>query len=197
MLHQAAADPRQSRRARGVQGVIVDEHAVVVEVGDRPTHVGMQTLRHDPDVHRLEMHHEMAADERVLDPRQQKQTRRLDGSAGDDDIAGTEAALDTVGADDIHAGGLAPVGANPRDEGLRQKFGPTRAQGVLQHGHRIALGMDRAAEIGAVPAVVARRTAVVGDRVWPPSAPDTDATPHVRPPRRQHAPYMGAPDGIG
>ncbi len=74
-----------ARRGRGPRSVVLD-HGVVVDVGHRrgPCE-GAGAGREVPDDDGLEVHHEMAAEGGVFQPRQQQQARRLDGPAGHDD----------------------------------------------------------------------------------------------------------------
>ena len=111
VLDEAAADPRQpGLLGRGARRV-VDDHGVVVHMGHGPALVAVQALGEDPDDEGLEVDHEVATHQGVVDPRQQQQARRLDRARGDDHMAGIDAAGGAVGTDDVHAGGTASVGA--------------------------------------------------------------------------------------
>ena len=67
--------------------VVVDDHVVVVQVRHRAAAVPVQPERERADHERLEVVHEIAADEigRVRDLRAQQQARRLPRAARDDD----------------------------------------------------------------------------------------------------------------
>jgi hypothetical protein len=166
VLDQAAADPREiRRRGRGARGVIL-HHGVVVDVRDGPALIGVETqIVEVADDEGLEVHHEVPPQCGVLQPRQEQEPRRLDGPAGHDDHLGLHGPLDPVGAHVVDPRGAAPLDAYPRDEGLGHQLGPAGRHGLGQEGHRVTLGVDRAAVEGAVAAVVAGGSAVVGDAV--------------------------------
>ena len=69
------------------RGLVVDDHGVVVHVGDGPAFMGMDPLAEDPGRDGLEVHHQVAAHQGMLDSRQQQQTRRLDRPARQHDVA--------------------------------------------------------------------------------------------------------------
>ena len=69
------------------------------------------------------------------------------------------------GVDVLDPGGPPALGDDAAHVGLGHQLGPPRRHGLGQQRHRVALGVDRAAEEGAEAAVVAGRPAVVGDAV--------------------------------
>ena len=89
-----------------------------------------------PDHDRLEVHHQVATDQVVADPRQQEQPRRLDGPAGHHHVAGVHRPLDAVGPDEVDPGGPPPGRLDARDEGLGAQLGPARRHHPLQQGDR-------------------------------------------------------------
>ena len=87
VLDDAGRGSRGARaRSRSARHVVVDDHVVVVQVRDRPAAVAVQAERERADHVRLEVVHEVPADEpgRVRDLRAQQQPRRLPRAARDD-----------------------------------------------------------------------------------------------------------------
>ena len=167
VFDHATADPRQVRLARRSAGGVVTDEMVVVYVGDGPAPVGVDALGQVAHHEGLEVEHEMAPDQGVLEPRQQEEPRRLDRAGGEHDVGRRLGASRAVGPDVIDARRLPVADVDPRDEGLRPQLGPAGQKRPLQRRHRVTLGVDGAAVEGAEPAVVARRPAVVGNRVGP------------------------------
>ena len=209
VLHQSPAEPREPGLGGGrPRGLVAHDH-VVVDVGHRPAPLGVGPVRHRAGGDGLEVGHEVPADQRVLEAGEQQQPGCLDGAGGHDHVPGGQEALGAVGADQVDAGGPSPVGPDAGDERLGQQLGPTGGHGPPEHGHRIALGVDRAAEEGAEAAVVAGRAAVVGDAVGGgggrigvvaellgrrhrPGGPE-----HRRPRRHREGARPGAGEGVG
>ena len=113
----------------------------------------------------LEVHHEVASERRVLEPRQEEQPWRLDGAAGHDHQVGRHG-VGLAGRVDVLDPGRPPsLDEDPADAGLGHQLQTAGRHGPGQQGHRVALGVDGAAEERAVAAVVAGGPAVVGDAV--------------------------------
>ncbi len=145
---------------------VVLHHGVVVDVSDGAPLVRVQTHgREVSDDDGLEVHHQVPAERRVVHPGQQQQARRLDGATRHDDQLGIPGARDAVRPDELDAGGSPALRDDAADVGLGHQLGPPRRHGLGQQRHRVTLGVDGAAEERAVAAVVASRTAVVGDAV--------------------------------
>ena len=115
-LHDRAARRRRARRCRrGSRGdrarvanarhVVVDDHVVVVQVRDRAAAVAVQAERERADHERLEVVHEVAADEvgRVGDLGAQQQPRRLPRAARDDHDARAHLVRVAVDVEVAHA----------------------------------------------------------------------------------------------
>ena len=101
----------------------------------------------------------------MLQAGQEQEARRLDRAAGHDHEIGVHRVRDAVGPDVLDPGGPAPVRDDAADVRLGHELGPAGRHGLGQERHRVALGVDRAAEERAEAAVVASRAAVVGDAV--------------------------------
>jgi hypothetical protein len=63
VLDDAAAEVRKIMVTRERAAVVVDDHVIVVQVGDRASAVRVQAERERTDDERLEVEHQMAADE--------------------------------------------------------------------------------------------------------------------------------------
>ena len=121
--------PASSAAAR--RGVVL-HHGVVVHVGDRAPLVGVQVQRREvPDHDRLEVHHEVAAERRVLEPRQQEQPRRLDGAAGHDHQLGRHGVGLAGGVDVLDTGRPPPLDEDAGDAGLGHQLGPPGGHGLV------------------------------------------------------------------
>ena len=129
--------------------------------------MGVHTLAQTTHDDRLEVAHEMAADQGMLEAREHEQPGRLDGAGGEDDHAGGLDVGAAVGVDVVDTGRGAVGDVELGHERLWPQLGSAGQQGSLQRCDRVALGVDGAAVEGAEPAVVARRPAVVGNRVGP------------------------------
>ena len=166
MLDQAPAEPWEARAGRRRPGAVVLHHGVVVHMGDGASLVGVQPHgREVPDDDGLEVHHEVLAERRVVEPREEEKARGLDGTPRHDDQLGLPGARDPVGPDELDASGAPAVGDDAAHVGLGHQLRPSRGHRLGQQRHRVALGVDGAAEEGAEAAVVAGRAAVVGDAV--------------------------------
>ncbi len=89
VLDQAAAEPREAGSGRGLPRAVVLDHGVVVHVGDGAALVRVQPHgREVPDDDGLEVHHQVLAERRVVQPREEEEARRLDGAARHDDQLG-------------------------------------------------------------------------------------------------------------
>ncbi len=82
-----------------------------------------------------------------------------------DDQLGFPGVRDPVRPHELDAGGPPALGDDAAHVGLGHQLGPPRGHGPGQQRHRVALGVDGAAEEGAEAAVVAGRPPVVGDAV--------------------------------
>ena len=166
VLDEATSEPRQPCAEGRLPRALVLHHGVVVHVGDRPPLVRVQEqVREVPDDDRLEVAHQVATEGRVLEPREEQDARRLDRAAGHDDELGVHGAGHAVGTDELDARRRAPLCHDTAHVGLSHELDPTCGHGPGEQGHRVALGVDRAAEERAEPAVVARGPPVVGDAV--------------------------------
>ncbi len=165
VLDEPTPDPGKAGFGRRRLRRLVTHDHVVVDVGDRSTPLAVGPKGHGAGGDGLEVGHQVTADEWMVEVGKQQEPRRLDGSGGDDHMAGGEEALGAVGADEIDPGGPASLDADPGDEGLGQQLGTTGAHGALQHGDGITLGVNGAAEEGAETTVVAGRPGVVGNAV--------------------------------
>ena len=165
VLDEATPDPRQPRRRRRLPRCVVAHDHVVVHMGDRPAPLAVGPIGHGAGGDRLEVGHQIAADERVVELGQEQEPRCLDSTGGDDHVTGGQEPLLTVGADHVHPGGAAAHDAHPGHEGLRQQLRPACGHGALEHGDGVALGMDGAAEEGTEAAVVAGGTGIIGNAV--------------------------------
>ena len=161
-LHDRAARRRRARRCRrGSRGararfakarlVVVDDHVVVVQVRDRTAAVAVQAERERADHERLEVVHEVAADEarRVARSRSAaaaaaSPTRRPRRSRR----ARSPRARCRRRRGSARRARCVPVGVE--QHALDVRLGPdlaaAGAQRVAQRRDRIALGVDRAAE---------------------------------------------------
>ena len=141
---------------------VVGNDGVVVHLGHRSSPLTVEAEIGEPADHDgLKVGHEVPPDERMLEPRQQQQTRGLDGPTGHHHVTGIHGMLDAVRTDEVHSGRPFAIGADPGHERLRAQFGVAAQQCLLQHGHRVALGVDGTAEVRAEPTVVARRSTIV------------------------------------
>ena len=166
VLDQAAPEPRQTRAEGRFPRRLVLHHGVVVHVRHGAPLVGVQTqLREVPDDDRLEVAHQVPTEGGVLHAREEEDARRLDGAARHDDELGVHGPGDAIGPDELDAGGPPALRDDPAHVGLGHELGPAGGHGPGQQRHRIALGVNRAAEERAEAAVVAGGPPVVGDAV--------------------------------
>ena len=94
-IHGRSAAPRRGHRVR------VGDHEVVVQVGHAASPFAVQREREDADRERLEVVHEVAADEsgRVADVGPQQQPRRLERAGGEHDVCSPHLARDVAAGD--------------------------------------------------------------------------------------------------
>ena len=160
-----APQPGQAGLGCRLPGGIVTHDHVVVHMGHGPAPFGIGPVGHGTGHDGLEVGHEVPAHQRMVQPRQEQQARRLDGPGGHDHVTRVHRTHGAVGADHVHPGGPMALGADAGHERLHHQFGPPTGHGPLQHGDGIALGVDRTAEVGTEAAVVAGRPPVVGHGV--------------------------------
>ena len=101
----------------------------------------------------------------MVEPRQEEEARGLNGATRHHDEFGLPGVRDPVRPDELDTGGAAAVGDDAAHVGLGHQLCSTGGHRPGQQRHRVALGVDGAAEESAKAAVVAGRTAVVGDAV--------------------------------
>ena len=155
---------------RGPLRVVADDEVVVGAV-TAPAPLAVQPEREGADRERLEVVHEVAADEvgRVAEALAQQQPRRLEGAGGEHHVRGARTSCAVAGRG---RGSATPVARRPDRSRMtsatwlsgRSSQRPVRSARRSERD-RVALGVDRAAVAAAEPAVVARRPAVVGDGV--------------------------------
>ena len=152
---------------RGPRRVVGDDR-VVHQVRHRAAPVAVEAEREHAEHEGLEVEHEVAADDvGVAEARSQEQPWRLERAAGEDHVPGRHLVLDEVGVEVSDAGGHRPgaVEEHVGHDRLGADLAPTGAQRVPQWRDGVALGVDRAAEEAAEPAVVACGPLVVLDAV--------------------------------
>ena len=165
--------------------------------------MAVQPERERADHERLEVVHEVAADEarRVAELGAQQQARRLERAAREHHVAGghlVRARRRRRGS--ARRGRCVPLASSTTrstyDSG-RISHRPVRSA-LPQRRDRVALGVDRAAVVAAEPAVVARGPAVVRRRCSRRSARGTGGSRAARAASVvSTAPNMSAPGGIG
>ena len=181
--NQGSPAPSAASRER-----VVLHHGVVVHVGDGPALVGVQAqVREVADDDGLEVHHQVAAEGRVLQTGEQEDARRLDGTAGHDDELGVHRARGAVRPDELDAGGRAALCDDPAHVGLGHQLGPAGG-----HGPGAAAPPDRPWRGSGSRRTRSSRSCCrpAGRRrrcCWPPSAPRRDGARPSRP-RRTTAP---------
>jgi hypothetical protein len=164
VLDDAASDEGQPGLAGGGHRVGIRHDRVVHEVGDRPAAVTVQPVREHAEHVGLEVELEEPTDDVLVSELvPQQEAWRFERATGEDDVTGrhlvgfeqtveiANTARATAGAVEQHIG----------DHTLVADLTVARAQRVAQRRDRIALRFDRAPEVSAESAVVARRAVVV------------------------------------
>ena len=105
VLHNAGPEVGESVRLRAGAALRVDDHVVVVQVRDRTAAVAVEPERERADHVRLEVVHEVAADEarRVRDLGSQQEARGLPRTARDHDDARAHLLRVPLGIEVAHA----------------------------------------------------------------------------------------------
>ena len=122
VLDQSAFEPGQTGLSRRGSGRFVDDDVVVVDVGHRATPVAVDPHRQLAECECLEVEHQVAPDQRVVEARQQQEPRRLHGPSGDDHhVAAVSVWVSPSRVDALDAGGPAVGHDDPRHERSRPR----------------------------------------------------------------------------
>ena len=158
-------EPGQAGVLGGGHRLRIRDQVVIVHMGHGPALVPVHTDWQFPHDVGLEVEHQEPADERVLDTGQNEESGGLHRTAGQDDMAGVLGPRLPVRPDPLDARRPSVGHQDPVDKRFRPQLGPTGEKGALQHGHRVTLGMNGAAEVGTEAAVVAGRPPVIGNGI--------------------------------